>query len=683
MPEIQCACGQLIHYADDVRGALSCPHCGERLGFFGPRPAAPSLESIEPQEALDTDEATVPHRLHSADESARRARPREDETPLGREPDLPAPLGDPLRVYRYLMVGLMAFMLLLLVAHVVAAVVPVAAEWEYGPGFARLSAEDRVFVVVVTSIPLLFVCWFCFAIWQILPARPVNAFYLRSFANDRATLLVRQDAQNALGRNFRLSGIRDPRRRWPPFIRWILSIILVFRYCTPKYMNLEAGRDWKARLWRSLGGARCALIDVSRLTTFVEEEIELCVRCLGVERVLFVGDAARDEEGWRDQLRRMLPGGSSAKKSINVAIWNSTREGRKQFRESVALFADRLPEGTAGLSMDALPLTTNESMPNEKTDSSAIFGWIEVVVGFVLATAVFFLIGLLPGVGDAGKFSHLAIVAAFGALFFWSFVCYLIDCGPGRRRWTALVTIGGPFFCQIVLVFVLVPAAQQMKAAAERTLIHNNLRQVDFAFRDLAESRARRLPAAAAYYTADGKPGLSWRVALLPHIEQAPLFSMFHLDEPWDSPHNVKLLPRMPRVYAVPSLPDEAEKGLTRYQVFVGAGTPFPPSLAAAKLAATEQALFDPFARRPRLVLGPDRSVFPTLQTILVALADTPVPWTKPADMEFAPDAPLPWRPGNRGGQVLFADGIVQTLPPEMEEVELRRQISPYSQQKR
>src|SRR5205823_10918869 len=46
-----------------------------------------------------------------------------------------------------------------------------------------------------------------------------------------------------------------------------------------------------------------------------------------------------------------------------------------------------------------------------------------------------------------------------------------------------------------------------------------------------------------------GKPLLSWRVHLLPFLEQDNLYKQFHLDEPWDSEHNKKLIARMPPVY--------------------------------------------------------------------------------------------------------------------------------------
>ena len=40
----------------------------------------------------------------------------------------------------------------------------------------------------------------------------------------------------------------------------------------------------------------------------------------------------------------------------------------------------------------------------------------------------------------------------------------------------------------------------------------------------------------------DGKPILSWRVLLLPYIEEGPLANAFKLDERWDSEHNRALL---------------------------------------------------------------------------------------------------------------------------------------------
>ena len=47
----------------------------------------------------------------------------------------------------------------------------------------------------------------------------------------------------------------------------------------------------------------------------------------------------------------------------------------------------------------------------------------------------------------------------------------------------------------------------------------------------------------------DGKKLHSWRVLILPYVEQAPLYDHIRLNEPWDSPHNRRLGEQMPDIY--------------------------------------------------------------------------------------------------------------------------------------
>ena len=63
----------------------------------------------------------------------------------------------------------------------------------------------------------------------------------------------------------------------------------------------------------------------------------------------------------------------------------------------------------------------------------------------------------------------------------------------------------------------------------------------------------------------DDAPQLSWRVHLLPFLGYQQLYDKFRLNEPWDSPHNVKLLEEMPEVYASPG--GNAKDGMTRFQL--------------------------------------------------------------------------------------------------------------------
>ncbi len=85
------------------------------------------------------------------------------------------------------------------------------------------------------------------------------------------------------------------------------------------------------------------------------------------------------------------------------------------------------------------------------------------------------------------------------------------------------------------------------QATARKERVANNMKQIGLAMFNYHDVHAS-FPASASY-SDDGKPLLSWRVHVLPFIEHMPLYKEFHLDEPWDSEHNRKLIERMPEVY--------------------------------------------------------------------------------------------------------------------------------------
>ena len=107
---------------------------------------------------------------------------------------------------------------------------------------------------------------------------------------------------------------------------------------------------------------------------------------------------------------------------------------------------------------------------------------------------------------------------------------------------------------------------ESVRKAREKST--NNLMMIGLAMHNFAHNQAEhRFPPAAL--KKDGKVLLSWRVAILPYLDQQALYAKFHLDEPWDSPHNKTLLDQMPEVYA-PVIRRDDPKGSTHYQVFVG-----------------------------------------------------------------------------------------------------------------
>jgi hypothetical protein len=200
---------------------------------------------------------------------------------------------------------------------------------------------------------------------------------------------------------------------------------------------------------------------------------------------------------------------------------------------------------------------------------------------------------------------------------------------------------------------LLLPAVQQVREAAARSQDQNNLKQLGLALYQY-ESDYGRLPP-AALTSPDGEPLLSWRVAILPYIDQNSLYKQFNLNEPWDGPTNKPLLARMPKTYALPGQTPDGS-GLTHYQVFVG-----------------PRAVFDT-GWVPQLSRVPDG---PT-NTLLIAAGQTPVPWTKPADLDFDPHGPLP-RLGGRfpcGSHAAYADGVVRWVPDTTPESILRALIT-------
>ena len=101
-----------------------------------------------------------------------------------------------------------------------------------------------------------------------------------------------------------------------------------------------------------------------------------------------------------------------------------------------------------------------------------------------------------------------------------------------------------------VLIALLLPAVQSAREAAQRAECVNNIKQIMLAMLNF-ESANNAFPRDIT--GKNGKPLLSWRVAILPYVEQGRLFDKFKLDEPWDSPHNKELLKYMPPVYQCPS----------------------------------------------------------------------------------------------------------------------------------
>jgi hypothetical protein len=186
-----------------------------------------------------------------------------------------------------------------------------------------------------------------------------------------------------------------------------------------------------------------------------------------------------------------------------------------------------------------------------------------------------------------------------------------------------------------VFASMIAQSVIRVQQVAERTTFINNFKQLAIAIHNY-ESAYASLPIPG--YNKKGEIAasfdeakLSWRVALLPYLEEENLFREFKLDQPWDSEHNKKLIPKMPKVYAARKSVNPKE-GHTFVQMFQGKD--------ALQPRATFAQVTDGLSN-----------------TILFIEAGEGVIWTKPDDLKFDVNKEIPKLGGNFKGDFIVAMG--------------------------
>ena len=192
---------------------------------------------------------------------------------------------------------------------------------------------------------------------------------------------------------------------------------------------------------------------------------------------------------------------------------------------------------------------------------------------------------------------------------------------------------------------VALPGLQKVRNSAAIMQSQNNLKQIGIAMHAYHDVHGTFPPAAIC--DKKGKKLLSWRVAILPFIEQDNLYRQFKLDEQWDSEHNKQWSKMLVKVYMDPRLSNTTVN--THYKLFVGKETPF-DWLQSKKIQDISDG---------------------TSNTIMVVAAGDAVPWAKPDDFDFdstkaLPDLTKPFP------QLLaaFCDGSVRSINPLMKDFE-------------
>jgi hypothetical protein len=176
-----------------------------------------------------------------------------------------------------------------------------------------------------------------------------------------------------------------------------------------------------------------------------------------------------------------------------------------------------------------------------------------------------------------------------------------------------------------------------------------NLKQIALAVHNYHQEHDK-LPG-FANFDSNRKPLLSWRVHLLPYMgdDAEKLYSEFHLNEPWNSEHNKKLIKRIPKIYSVP-LDKPLKEGHTCYVVPRSVLTLFPQNANAPPWHVT---FGDIYAGLGNIILAVE------------ADREAAVPWTKPADLQFDRSKPLSKLGHLRQGGFLvsWASGKISFIP--------------------
>ena len=181
----------------------------------------------------------------------------------------------------------------------------------------------------------------------------------------------------------------------------------------------------------------------------------------------------------------------------------------------------------------------------------------------------------------------------------------------------------------------------------------NNLRMIALGFHNFHEmhgffpSVKTKLPG--------WKHPVSWRVAILPYIEEQQIYDQYNFDEPWNSEANKKLLTQMPQAYRHPSM----KKGVSEASYVTIAG----PNTATGD-----------GAKPVKLTGYPDG----TSMTMMVAETVARIPWTKPEDPNFDPKKPLRTLGGiyEKGFHIALADGSLLFIPAGISDATLNALIS-------
>jgi len=236
---------------------------------------------------------------------------------------------------------------------------------------------------------------------------------------------------------------------------------------------------------------------------------------------------------------------------------------------------------------------------------------------------------------------------------------------PAPKSNTKLILgiVGGVFFAFFLVCggigFMMFRSVKkgldQVQAGTQSMQQSNNLKQIGMGMFNVADAGTGLVGPYTIDKSGKVQQGLSFRVGLLPYVEQDMLYRRFDLTKAWDAPENAAAARTFVMTYAGPNALGQNDQ--TPFRVFYGGG-----------------ALFEADGKPVNFSKITDGSS----NTIMLVTAVETVPWAKPQEFAYSKTTPLPPLALN-GGTVkyllLMADGSTRFVTPAISVTVLRQAI--------
>ncbi|MBA2114770.1 DUF1559 family PulG-like putative transporter [Bremerella alba] len=121
----------------------------------------------------------------------------------------------------------------------------------------------------------------------------------------------------------------------------------------------------------------------------------------------------------------------------------------------------------------------------------------------------------------------------------------------------------------VICVGLFLLGMGQHPEATHRFEVISDLKHIGLVYQLKANADPHNRVPPVAIVDEDGRPLLSWRVLLLPQLDEQKLFEKFDLTKPWDSPENLPLVKQMPHILASRYDRATAKQGKTPYKAIV------------------------------------------------------------------------------------------------------------------